>query len=341
MHSRPVLRMWNAGRCQFKRPPSNSPFTPASITVTEHGDLKELVDESLTFVDSNGDKWTAPKGTLTDGASVPRLFLPITDDRFDAEFLKAAVVHDAYCQEDNETRCTAQYRTKPWKAVHRMFYEACIAGGTSPLKAKLMFAGVWLGGPRWNDPNNPLEQASPDLLTKGYTGAKNWIVKTDPTIEEIEADIEKRANVLFILHELEIAILSALRDEDLTRANALLGEEEIVLEREFEKSPDDIMLLNFKGYWHKNRAIVYRSSASADKVEDELRDSAQAFNTVIECEPEEPGALNGLGSVSILRGDLDRAEQYIRKALSIAPTYEAAQHDLKLIEELRESQSPQ
>lgn len=166
-------------------------------------------------------------------------------------------------------------------------------------------------------------------------------MKTDPTIEEIEADIEKRANVLFILHELEIAILSALRDEDLTRANALLGEEEIVLEREFEKSPDDIMLLNFKGYWHKNRAIVYRSSASADKVEDELRDSAQAFNTVIECEPEEPGALNGLGSVSILRGDLDRAEQYIRKALSIAPTYEAAQHDLKLIEELRESQSPQ
>ena len=59
---------------------------------------------------------------------------------------------------------------------------------------------------------------------------------------------------------------------------------------------------------------------------------------MIENNPKDPGALNGLGSVSILRNDLDRGERYIRRALEIAPGYSAAKHDLRLIERLRETQ---
>jgi len=316
------------------------PFTPASITLKEQGELKELVDGSLTFLDSSGVEWTAPQGTLTDGASVPRLALPVTDGRWDTEFLKAAVVHDAYCQEDNETRCPDQYRTKPWRAVHRMFYDACVAGGTSSLKAKIMFAAVWLAGPRWDDPDERLQQASPDLLTIGFTGSKEWIEQNDPTVEEIEADMGRREPLLLDLHELETGVLTALEDGNATKADELLRHEETLLTKELNKSPDDLMLLNFKGYYHKNRAMLYRHSNIDDKADAELSNSEQAFSAVIKRESKDPSALNGLGSVSILRGDLDRADQYVRKAIAVAPNYQAAKHDLQLIGKLRKSPPP-
>ena len=53
--------------------------------------------EPLTYIDAKGLKWLVPKGTKTDGASVPRfawtLFPPFT-----GKYRIAAVVHDRYCQ---------------------------------------------------------------------------------------------------------------------------------------------------------------------------------------------------------------------------------------------------
>ena len=169
-------------------------FTPNEITLREvpGSDLKELVDPGLVFEDAAGVEWFAPRGTRTDGASVPRLALWVTDGRFDREFLKGAVVHDAHCQTDNETRCPDEYRTKPWKDVHRMFYEACLAGGTSPTKARLMFAAVWLGGPRWDDPDRNLEKVPDDKLKAVFERCKVWIQENDPTIDEIEAWMDER-----------------------------------------------------------------------------------------------------------------------------------------------------
>lgn len=171
-------------------------FTPDEITLKEKGNLKELVDDELQFVDSNGTEWVAPNGTLTDGASVPRLALWVTDGRFDSGFLKAAVVHDAYCQSDNETRCPEQYHTKPWRAVHRMFHEACLASGTSSTKARLMFAAVWLGGPRWDDPEHSLDHVSDELLKAEFDACKKWIEKNNPTTDAIEVWMEKREREL-------------------------------------------------------------------------------------------------------------------------------------------------
>jgi len=61
--------------------PSNAGvgFTPEQVILKEvvGEDLKELIDEDLIFTDKDGIKWIAPKGTLTDGASVPRLALAI------------------------------------------------------------------------------------------------------------------------------------------------------------------------------------------------------------------------------------------------------------------------
>jgi hypothetical protein len=173
-------------------------FTPAAIALREVADsnLKELVDERLVFVDSAGVEWVAPRGTRTDGASVPRLALPVTDGRFDKAFLKAAVIHDAYCQSDNEAVCPDQYRSRKWRAVHRMFYEASIAGGASEEIALVMFAAVWLGGPRWDDPEHSLDQVPDERLEVELAACSEWIGREKPTVQEVEAWMDRREPAL-------------------------------------------------------------------------------------------------------------------------------------------------
>lgn len=101
----------------------------------------------LDFVDARANRWIAPKDTLTDGASIPDIFISIIGNPTSAEFKNAATMHDAYCGIGNEDG--ARYHTDNWEKVHRMFYDGLRAGGTPAIKAKIMFSAVYLGGPRW------------------------------------------------------------------------------------------------------------------------------------------------------------------------------------------------
>ena len=318
-------------------------FIPKKIDIKETSDpkLMELTNEGLTFIDPRGVKWVAPKGTLTDGASVPRIALPITDGRFSGKFLKAAVVHDAYCQKENETQTPKQYRSKPWKAVHRMFYEGILAGGTSPSLALTMYFGVWIGGPRWDDPDRDLQNVSNEMLRVAFNSGKKWIEDSNPTPEEVEAWMDKREPALIKISQLESIGLSALRDRDLSAADTALQQTEEYLKSALGKLPNDSMLLNLKGYLYKNRALKYRELDMGDKVKDELDKAEKVLQKVITIEPQDPSALNGLGSIFIIRGDLDRAEEYIDKALNVDPSYPAAKRDLRRIKHLREYRLPE
>ena len=55
------------------------------------------------------------------------------------------------------------------------------------------------------------------------------------------------------------------RNLDTKKLGALLRDEEAVLAKALAKPPADLMVLNFKGYWHKNRAILYDISKRNDK----------------------------------------------------------------------------
>ena len=103
--------------------------------------------EELTFVDAKRAKWVAPVGTFTDGASIPKMFIGIMGHPRSKQFLNAAVVHDAFCATGNEEK--AFYHTATWQNVHRMFYDAIRVSGVSAVKAKTMYAALYLGGPRW------------------------------------------------------------------------------------------------------------------------------------------------------------------------------------------------
>lgn len=107
----------------------------------------------LRFHAPNGLVWQAgkwidgsPEGTesgTTDGASIPWWAIPIIGDPYSDEFLRAAVLHDHYCYKENNVR--------GWRETHRMFYDALLAMEVPGAKAAIMYAAVYVGGPKWMD----------------------------------------------------------------------------------------------------------------------------------------------------------------------------------------------
>lgn len=95
------------------------------------------------FVDSTSTGWQTNAGDPTDGASIPPELQWIVGGSFDKKFVPAAVIHDRYCD------WRRAHRVYPWKATHRMFYQALLATGVKNAKARLMYYAVYTFGPRW------------------------------------------------------------------------------------------------------------------------------------------------------------------------------------------------
>ncbi|MEM8863211.1 MAG: DUF1353 domain-containing protein [Chloroflexota bacterium] len=147
-----------------------------------------VLSEDFVYVDSFGKEWIAPAGTKTDGASIPQAFLSATGDRLDGDYLDAAVVHDAYCQGFNSDLET--YQSETWQYVHYMFYEALLTTGVPEQQAKMMYAAVYMGGPRWGE--DVEIDGAVVIGTKengsSLTGVDNSslrVVDAEPTAEEL------------------------------------------------------------------------------------------------------------------------------------------------------------
>ncbi|TNF19623.1 MAG: DUF1353 domain-containing protein [Rhodobacteraceae bacterium] len=153
----------------------------------------------LGFVDARGTLWTAPPQTLTDGASIPAIFAALMGDRQSREYLLAAALHDAYCGIGNERRDS--YHSRPWPEVHRMFYEALLVNGTAPRTARVMYAAVYLGGPRWDDPERSLADVPGAALMQELEWCLRWIEAVDPTPAQIAAWMERRETALQTGHQ--------------------------------------------------------------------------------------------------------------------------------------------
>lgn len=97
------------------------------------------LQQDFKYRDPNGTEWLTVKGDKTDGASIPPWAQPFIGQPFDKSYIKAAVIHDHYCDR----------HVRPWRATHRVFYDALIELGVSVVKAKLMYYAVYLGGPKW------------------------------------------------------------------------------------------------------------------------------------------------------------------------------------------------
>ncbi|MBV7396329.1 DUF1353 domain-containing protein [Mameliella sediminis] len=178
--------------CRFIGGPLQMSGEPVFIENYHHAFLPTKA--KIDFIDASGDKWTAPPQTLTDGATIPVIFAPLIGDRQSREYLMAAALHDAYCGVGNETLET--YRTRTWREVHRMFYEALLVNGTPAKKAKIMYAAVFLGGPRWDEPEMSLADVPEAKLLQEMEWCLEWIELADPSPDEIEQWMEDRTQIL-------------------------------------------------------------------------------------------------------------------------------------------------
>jgi hypothetical protein len=95
------------------------------------------------YVDSKDQHWIAPKGSVVDGASIPKFAWSIIGGPFEGLYRDASVIHDIACDE----------KTRPWNKVHENFYWAMLTSGVDSTKAKIMYAAVYHFGPRWVTPS--------------------------------------------------------------------------------------------------------------------------------------------------------------------------------------------
>ena len=178
--------------CYFR----NSPVRLSTKKVVIPGRPYEFypLAVQLEFVDGQDRKWIAPRNTLTDGASIPEVFVSVIGNPREAEFANAAALHDAYCGIGNEDGPV--YHTQTWQDTHRLFYDGLIVGGTPELKAKLMFAAVWLGGPRW-DPRTKREDRSMQripaaLMQATLRDARFYIERSNPKLSQLVIYLEEQ-----------------------------------------------------------------------------------------------------------------------------------------------------
>jgi Protein of unknown function (DUF1353) len=104
-----------------------------------------------SYTDSERHTLVANPGFTTDGASIPRELWTIVGSPFTGKYVGAAVIHDVGCDSHKYS----------WQTTHRMFYDAMMAEGVSENYAKLLYWGVRLGGPKWQE-----EEVFADTLPK-------------------------------------------------------------------------------------------------------------------------------------------------------------------------------
>jgi hypothetical protein len=95
--------------------------------------------EDFAYQDPKQHIWLAPKDSVIDGASIPRVFWSLIGGPFEGKYRNASVIHDVACVE----------RKMASDAVHEMFYAACRCGGVSEAQAKAMYFAVSHWGPTW------------------------------------------------------------------------------------------------------------------------------------------------------------------------------------------------
>jgi len=131
-------------------------------------------------------------------------------------------------------------------------------------------------------------------------------------------------------------------ENDRAAAMRLQQELNAVVDEALRQQPADHYVLALAGYEKKNEYLIRHWDEVQARLspKDGLLDvSAEFFFKALSISPEDPSALNGLGSVFILRRDLDAAEFYVTRSLARARQegldYPAAEQDLQLIRDLK------
>jgi len=111
---------------------------PRTEWLTEPGpDRRMVLLEPMSYTDPAGRVWPAPKGSVVDGASIPRALWTLVGSPYTGDYRRASIVHDVATDPagPNVDR----------RAADRMFFHACLTGGCPLREAILLYIGVRIG----------------------------------------------------------------------------------------------------------------------------------------------------------------------------------------------------
>ncbi len=138
--------------------------------------------EDFGFLEEDGLHWPVPPRSTVDGASIPQALWSLIGGPFEGKYRDASVVHDYYCD----------VRSADWKSVHRMFYRAMLVSGVSVRRAKVMYTGVYFGGPRWNETVvENVRLGPPAIPARASENSRLYYIKHDPTTLAVSEAIER------------------------------------------------------------------------------------------------------------------------------------------------------
>lgn len=187
--------------------------------------------------------------------------------------------------------------------------------------------------------------ASKLLASLGKTAGSGFQVKDLERFESAESETISPASRESWIQDIaatQRVVMDALQFEQTDLAASMQRRLDSAVAAAMKEYPDDSCVHNLMGYQKKNEYLIrhwdkiQKSKSPKDKALDE---AVKHFYAALSIQPEDPSAMNGLGSVLILRRDLDTAEFYVRHALALARAkgadYAEAEHDLQLITRLK------
>ena len=128
--------------------------------------------EEFAFVDASGEVWRVSKGTEVEGSCFPSQFTRFLGHPFSGPQRRAAVVYEVSCQK----------RERGWREVQRMFHEAVLLDGVTPVEAKVMYFALFNFGRRWGTTPSRAISTDNDFLR----GARYIRMHSDITLSAIE-----------------------------------------------------------------------------------------------------------------------------------------------------------
>lgn len=104
--------------------------------------------------------------------------------------------------------------------------------------------------------------------------------------------------------------------------------------------PLDPNALTQRGYIAKTLAQVAEAKNDQPKRQKYYEEAAKLFQHVVQLEPNNAGAHNGLGNIEHALGNIDAAIAAYQRAIDLVPNYTAAHHDLALAFEEKMNDEP-
>jgi len=173
------------GRTERVKPTSTWGYFSGPIETRWEADGRTMtLLNELRYTDPKGVVWIAPAGSRVDGASIPRALWPFFGGPFEGKFRNASVLHDvAYDQ-----------KSRPWKQVDRMFYDAMRCSGVGAVKAKTFYYALYRHGRHWKSAKKRPDDGSRSTAVNPaeVDAIEEWIRQTNPTLDQIDTRAASR-----------------------------------------------------------------------------------------------------------------------------------------------------